>query len=104
MTVREAYRDKRQPQSSVCVCGGEQQEKDRVQVVVRDIFAWHDKSLLLVLLCIAEKETAVFRADSRKTSGLTVGSKRRLFKNRGNSSTNVDILVPPMYIMTVSFF
>lgn len=78
--------------------------KDKGAIVVTDIFAWHDKSLLLVLLCIAEKETAVLHADLRMTLGQTAGSKRRLLKNRGNSSTYVDTLVLPMYIMTVSFF
>lgn len=95
MTVREAFRDNRPTATSGWCAGGRAARKDKGAVVVKDIFAWHDKSLLLVLLCIAEKETAVFRADLRMTLGLTVGSKRRLFKNRGNSSTNVRHYGPP---------
>ena len=59
---------------------GEAGRKDKGAVVVTDIFAWHDKSLLLVLLCIAEKETAVLRADLRATLEQSVGSKRRLLR------------------------
>lgn len=87
MTVREAFRDNR-PTAISAWCVGETARKDKGVVVVKDIFAWHDKSLSLVLLYIAENETAVFHADSRKTLGLTVGSKRRLFKNKGIASTN----------------
>lgn len=50
--------------------------KDKGAVVVTEIFAWHDKSLLLVLLCVAEKETAVLRADSRVTLGTNSELKR----------------------------
>lgn len=54
MTVREALRDNRPTATSAQTAG----RKDIGAVVVTDIFAWHDKSLLPVLLYIAEKETA----------------------------------------------
>lgn len=49
---------------------------------MKDIFAWHDKSLLLVLLCIAEKETTVLCAELRMTLGQTVGLEGRLLKKQ----------------------
>lgn len=49
-----------------------------MQVVVTEIFAWHDESLFLVLLCIAEKETAVLRADLRTTLGQVISERRLL--------------------------
>lgn len=55
MTVREALRDNR-PTATSARCVGQQEGKDKGAVVLTDIFAWHDKSLLLVLLCIAEKK------------------------------------------------
>lgn len=67
--------------------GGESRKQDKDAVVVKDIFAWHDKSLLLVLLCFAEKETVVLHAGLRMTLGQTVGSK---VEARGNSSTTTD--------------
>lgn len=48
-------------------------------VVVKDIFAWHDKSLLLVLLCIAEKETAVLCADLENDFGTNSGLREEEF-------------------------
>lgn len=78
MTVREALRDNRPTSTSAQTAG----RKDNGAVIVTDIFAWHDKSLLLVLLYIAEKETAALCADLRNALGQTVGSKWRLLKNR----------------------
>lgn len=93
----KALRDNRPTTASVW-CVGEQGRKVKGAVVVEDIFAWHDKSLLLVLLCIAEVETAVLRADMRKTLGQTVGSERGVRETQGSFQ------VLPMYITTVSFF
>lgn len=62
MTVGEALGDNKPPHPHLQLQPEEQQEADNGAVVETDIFAWHDKSFLLVL-CFAGKETEALCAD-----------------------------------------
>ena len=92
MTVRKALSDNGPTANSAWGVAG---RKDTGAVEVRNIFAWHDESLLLVL-CIAEQETTAHCADLRMTLGQTAAQRGGLFERRGNSSTSVDTLVLPV--------